>query len=82
MIGQFLLGAATAFIGLSLHPSTSHRTRPILVKAVRSVLTLSDSAKGVMASAREKVEDIVAEAQFQNMQAQVETEINQDKEDL
>ncbi|MDA8235508.1 MAG: YtxH domain-containing protein [Clostridia bacterium] len=82
MLGPFLLGAATAFIGLSLHPQTAHRTRPLLVKAVRGVLTVTDSAKKVVDSARDKVEEIVAEAQFENIQSRMEREINQEKDDL
>jgi len=82
MLGQFLLGVTAGFIGLSLLPQTAHRTRPFLVKTVRGILIVSDKAKDLVASARGKVKEIIAEAHFKNMQAKIEKEICHDIKDL
>ena len=53
--------------------------RPLAVFGIRGVLEISDKTKSLYAYAREEIEDLVAEAQFERMKGHVDEEIFNDE---
>lgn len=63
----FSLGLGAAVLGFLLVPATRKALRPVLVAGLRGLMDLADQAKVSLATAREELEDIVAEAQFERL---------------
>lgn len=61
---SFMWGVGATLAGLVLIPTSASRVRPLARKAVEGAMVLSDQVQDAMA--REEIEDIVAEARFEN----------------
>jgi hypothetical protein len=72
----FWLGAAA--IGAILVPGVREKLRPIAVKAVQSVMGLSDQAQGFISGIKEDIEDIVSEVQFEKIKQSLDAAIEDD----
>lgn len=61
------LGVGIALLGALMLPAVKDKIRPMALKAFQGVLDLSEQAQGLVATMREDIEDIVAEAQFEKL---------------
>lgn len=67
-----LWGAGLTALALLLLPQARRAFRPLAVAAARCAMDLVDGVREAVSGAQEGLEDIVAEAQFQRLQAAVE----------
>lgn len=61
----------------SANPMTETALRSVAVLGIRGVLSLVDFTKSALQFAREEVEDILAEAEFERLKKQVDQEIKE-----
>lgn len=61
------LGVGIALLGALMLPAVKDKLRPMALKAFQGVMDLSEQAQGLVATVREDIEDIVAEAQFEKL---------------
>lgn len=71
----FWLG--TAALGILLLPSVREKLRPLAVKTVQGLMGLSEQAQGLFSGVREDLEDIVSEAQFENLKESIDGAIEE-----
>jgi len=72
---NFLLGAGAGILALMLLPGVKGKVKNLIGNASKGVMGLTDQAQDLMSGIKEDVEDIVAEAQFENFKKQIEDEI-------
>jgi hypothetical protein len=63
----FMWGAGTAMAAYFIWPAVKEAIRPATKGVVRGAMAAGDRFRSAMAGAREGVEDLVAEAQFERM---------------
>lgn len=78
----FAYGAGTMLLALMLFPTAKKGIRPAVKKAVQGGLAFSEKVQEVIASAREGLEDLVAEAHFEQLQENVAKDIAIDLSEL
>ena len=64
---NFGLGVGAAVLGYLLWPMARQAVRPVVKGAVKGALLLGDRVQELTARAREEMEDLVAEAQFERV---------------
>lgn len=64
---NFLRGLGIATAGLVLAPAVVKTIRPLAVQAVHGVMSIVGEVKGVVSDAREELEDIFADAKWENL---------------
>ncbi|BCV20290.1 hypothetical protein [Moorella sp. Hama-1] len=69
---SFLLGAGLSLVVLALLPLARKNFRPLVVKAMREIMELSDKSQELVAGLKEGLEDLVSEAQFEAMKQSLE----------
>lgn len=71
----FWLGAAV--LGAVMIPGVRESIRPAMVKAMQSVMELSEQAQGLFSGVREDLEDIMSEAQFERFKSSIDEVIDE-----
>jgi len=71
----FWLGATV--LGAVMIPSVRESIRPALVKALQSIMELSEQAQGLFSGAREDLEDLMSEAQFERFKSSIDEGIDE-----
>ncbi|MHB1653358.1 MAG: DUF5132 domain-containing protein [Desulfitobacteriaceae bacterium] len=74
---SLLTGAALGLTATTLLPVLKTTLRALTIVGVRGAIDLADSTKSTLKLAREEIEDIIAEAQFERMKNQLNEEIGQ-----
>lgn len=64
---NFLRGLGIVTAGLILAPAVVKTVRPLAVQAVHGVMSIVGEVKGVVSDAREELEDIFADAKWENL---------------
>lgn len=64
---NFLRGLGIATAGLILAPAVVKTIRPLAVQAVHGVMSIVGEVKGVVSDAKEELEDIFADAKWENL---------------
>lgn len=64
---NFLRGLGIATAGIILAPAVVKTLRPLAVQAVHGVMSIVGEVRGVVADAREELEDIFADAKWENL---------------
>jgi hypothetical protein len=72
----FWLGAAA--VGVILLPSVREKLRPLAVKTVQGFMELSEQVKGLFSGVKEDLEDLVSEAQFENLKQSIDGAISEE----
>lgn len=72
----FLLGIGVALLGYAFWPAVSNVLRPMELNAVQGAFNLTEQARSFVMRAKEHLEDIVAEAQFQNLQQDIGSDVD------
>lgn len=73
-----ITGAALGLTAAAILPIVKSTLFSLSVIGVRGTMTLADNAKTTLKYAKEEVEDIIAEAQFERMKNQLSKEIGLD----
>lgn len=63
-VNNFLRGVGIATVGVILAPSIAKTLRPVIVKAVQGAMAASGEIKSIFSDAKEDIEDIFAEAKW------------------
>lgn len=71
----FLWGVGTAMAAYFLWPAMKEAVRPATKGVVRGAMAAGDRFRYAMANAREGLEDIMAEAQFERMRDAMEEQV-------
>jgi hypothetical protein len=71
------LGVGLAVLGMMLYPAVKEKVRPMVAKAMESVMGLADEAQNVFATMKEDLEDIVSEAQFERFKQMPGSDFNE-----
>jgi hypothetical protein len=74
-VEKIITGAALALAASALLPVAKTTLRPIALSGMEGVLALVNRAKSAVQIAREEVEDIIAEAQYERIKKQLNREI-------
>lgn len=74
-LDNILIGAALAAAASALLPIAKSTLRPMLAAGLEKSGGLLDRARSCLQVAREEMEDIVAEAQFERMKKRLDKEI-------
>ncbi|NRF90864.1 DUF5132 domain-containing protein [Paenibacillus frigoriresistens] len=74
-IDKIIIGSALAVAASALLPIARSTMQPIAAAGVQGSNSLLQRARSLLQMAREEVEDIVAEAQFERMKKQLDKEI-------
>jgi hypothetical protein len=74
-LDKLIVGAALAAAASALLPIAKSTLRPLLANGLTAGEVLMQRARSIVQIAREEVEDIVAEAQFERMKKQLDKEI-------
>ncbi|UUZ95528.1 DUF5132 domain-containing protein [Paenibacillus sp. P25] len=81
-LDKWIVGAALAVAASALLPIAKSTLRPLTSSGVQGGFGLLSRVRSVIQTAREEVEDIIAEAQFERMKKQLDLDIAQlDEED-
>jgi hypothetical protein len=64
MVNNFFRGVGIAATGIFLAPTLARAIRPIVVQAVQGVMSITDELKTVVSDAKEDIEDMFAEANW------------------
>lgn len=72
---KIITGAALALAASALLPIAKTTLRPLALSGLEGVSTLVNRTKSAMQIAREEVEDIIAEAQYERLKKQLNREI-------
>ena len=67
----------TTLPGATFEPMTETVLRSLAILGIRGVLSIADFTKSALQFAREEVEDILAEAEFERLKKQVDQEIEE-----
>lgn len=65
--GNIFRGIGIATAGIILAPSIAKAIRPLVVQAVHGAMSVVGEFKGIVADAKEDIEDIFADAKWENM---------------
>jgi hypothetical protein len=65
-VNNFFRGIGILTVGMLLVPSVAKAFRPLAVSAVEGAMSISDEVKNIFTDAREDVEDIFAEAKWED----------------
>lgn len=65
-------------LALLATPSTREMVKPALKKLVEEINELTDQFRGVLAKVKEGLEDVVAEAKFENIKEAIDKTMNED----
>jgi hypothetical protein len=76
-LDKIIIGAALAAAASALLPIAKSTLRPLLANGLTTGEGLMTRARTIVQIAKEEVEDIVAEAQFERMKKQFDKEIAQ-----
>jgi len=71
-VNNFFRGLGILTVGMLLVPSVAKAFRPLAVSAVEGALSISDEVKNIFTDAREDVEDIFAEAKWEDAKEEKE----------
>jgi hypothetical protein len=74
-LDKLIVGAALAAAASALLPIAKSTLRPLLANGLTAGDGLMNRARSIVQIAKEEVEDIVAEAQFERMKKQLDKEI-------
>ncbi|WP_261301801.1 DUF5132 domain-containing protein [Paenibacillus andongensis] len=74
-IDKIIIGSALAVAASALLPIAKSTLRPLAAAGMQGSGGLLHQARSLLQMAREEVEDIVAEAQFERMKKQLDKEI-------
>jgi hypothetical protein len=74
-LDKLIVGAALAAAASALLPIAKSTLRPLLANGLTAGEGLMNRARSIVQIAKEEVEDIVAEAQFERMKKQLDKEI-------
>ena len=72
---SFIMGGALILAASALTPVIGNTLRPLMIMGVRGALHLIDNTKSAVQYAKEEVEDIIAEAQFERAKTQLDKEL-------
>ncbi|NGQ95784.1 DUF5132 domain-containing protein [Brevibacillus sp. SYP-B805] len=72
---KIITGAALAVAASALLPIAKMTLRPLAMSGMEGVVALVNRTKALMQIAREEVEDIIAEAQYERLKKQINKEI-------
>jgi hypothetical protein len=72
---KIVTGAALAAAASALLPIAKTTLRPMAMSGMEGVLALVARTKSILQIAREEVEDIIAEAQYERIKKQINKEI-------
>ncbi|MET3211183.1 UNVERIFIED_CONTAM: exonuclease VII small subunit [Paenibacillus sp. PvR008] len=75
-IDKIVIGTALAFAASALLPIAKTTFRPLAEAGMQGGVNLINRGKSYIQLARQEVEDIVAEAQFERMKRQLDQEIS------
>jgi hypothetical protein len=67
-----------ALLALLATPTTREMLKPALKKLVGEINELTDQFRGLLAKVKEGIEDVVAEAKFENIKEAIDKTINED----
>ncbi len=67
-----------ALLALLATPSTREMLKPALKKLVGEINELTDQFRGLLSKVKEGIEDVVAEAKFENIKEAIDKTINED----
>lgn len=74
-LDKIIIGTALTVAASALLPIAKETFRPIVANGMQGGSSLFQRARSIVQMAREEVEDIVAEAQFERMKQQLDKEI-------
>jgi len=63
-VNNFFRGVGIATVGVIVAPSIARALRPLAVQAVEGVVNVTEEVKGIFSDAKEDMEDIFAEAKW------------------
>lgn len=69
---NFFRGLGIATAGLILAPTVIKAIRPLAIQAVHGMMSIAGEVKGVVADAREELEDVFADAKWDNLNSKEE----------
>lgn len=72
---SLITGAALGLTATVILPIMKSTLQTLAVTGIRGAMDLADSTKSTLKFAREEIEDIIAEAQFERMKNQLNEEI-------
>jgi len=72
---KLIVGAALAFAASTLWPIVKNTLKPLAETGMNGAASLTDRIQYALQVARDEVEDIVAEAQFERMRKKLDREI-------
>lgn len=73
----FMWGVGAAMAGYFLWPAVKEAVRPATKGVVRGAMTAGDRFRYAMSGAKERIEDVIAEAQFERMRDAVGDKVDQ-----
>ncbi|MDA8226851.1 MAG: DUF5132 domain-containing protein [Desulfitobacterium hafniense] len=73
---ELLTSDPISAVGSIIGPIIGGTLRPLAMVGIKSLLFLANTTKTTVQLAREEIEDIVAEAQFERMKNQLDKEIS------
>jgi hypothetical protein len=74
-LDKWIVGAALTMAASALLPIAKNTLRPMAATGLQGAMGLMRSTKSAIQIAREEMEDIIAEAQFERMKKQLDREI-------
>lgn len=74
-LDKIIIGTALAIAASALLPVAKSTLRPLAANGRQSGVNLINRARSFVQMAREEVEDIIAEAQFERMKKQMDRDI-------
>lgn len=72
---DLITGTALALTASALFPVLRDTLKPLTLVGIRGMVGVVDTARTTIALAREEIEDIVAEAQFERLKKDMDREI-------
>jgi len=75
---NFLLGAGVGVLALLLLPDAKKKLKKLMANTSKGVMGITEQAQDLVSGFREDVEDIIAEAQFENFKKEIDQDINKE----
>lgn len=75
-VNNFFRAVGIVTVGMLLVPSVARALRPLAVSAVEGALSVSEEIKNIFADAKEDMEDIFAEAKWEDVKAETASDGN------
>lgn len=72
---DLITGAALTLAATAIFSVAKDTLRPLAVLGIRGAIGVVDGAKNTLQLAKEEIEDVIAEAQFERMKKQLDDEI-------